>query len=97
VRATRTAGPERGSRLPTNWTPSAADVAYCRQRRPDLDPLTVAEGFRDHWTAESGQRASKRDWGAAWRTWVRREHGGPVATRRAHLPGDDELFTGERA
>lgn len=88
---------DRGSRLPSNWTPNAADLAYCRERRPDLDPPTVAEGFRDHWTAESGQKASKRDWGAAWRTWVRKERGGPIQARRTHLPGDDEVFTGGRA
>jgi hypothetical protein len=27
--------------------------------------------FRDHWTAKSGRDAVKRDWQAAWRTWVR--------------------------
>jgi hypothetical protein len=97
VRATRTSPTERGSRLPADWTPSAADVAYCRERRPDLDPPTVAEAFRDHWNAASGQSASKRDWQAAWRTWVRKERGGHIPARRAHLPGDDELFTGGRA
>jgi hypothetical protein len=28
--------------------------------------------FRDHWTAKSGADATKVDWQAAWRNWVRR-------------------------
>jgi hypothetical protein len=28
------------------------------------------EKFRDHWAAASGRNAIKRDWDAAWRTWI---------------------------
>lgn len=91
------AGSDRGHRLPADWSPSADDLAYCEQQRPDLDPRTVAESFRDHWHAESGQRASKRDWAAAWRTWVRRERAsGTHSQRQPALPADD-LFTGDQA
>lgn len=91
------AGSDRGHRLPADWSPSAADLAYCQQQRPDLDPRAVAESFRDHWHAESGQRASKRDWAAAWRTWVRRERGSSAQPQRQPALPADDLFTGNQA
>lgn len=33
----------------------------------------VSEKFRDYWLAKSGQSATKRDWFAVWRNWVREE------------------------
>lgn len=93
-RVAPSAGSDRGHRLPVDWRPSDVDLAYCREHRPELDPLAVAESFRDHWHAESGQRAAKRDWSAAWRTWVRRERASCIhPQRQAALPADD-LFTG---
>lgn len=38
-------------------------------------PLTTYrdhEMFTDHWHAQSGQRAVKRNWVATWRNWMRR-------------------------
>lgn len=38
-------------------------------------PLTTYrdhEMFTDHWRAQTGQRAVKRDWIATWRNWMRR-------------------------
>lgn len=64
---------QSASRLPSDWEPSEANVAYCRKERPDLNPATVAENFRDYWSANAGPTARKLDWDAAWRTWVRRE------------------------
>lgn len=63
----------RATRLPDDWTPSEADIAYCRAKRPDLDPSAVAENFADYWHARAGPAALKRDWPATWRTWVRKE------------------------
>lgn len=61
------------SRLPADWTPSHADIAYCQKQRPDLVIERVAENFRDYWTAKAGAAARKVDWAATWRTWVRNE------------------------
>jgi hypothetical protein len=63
----------RGTRLPTDWKPSPEDVAYCKTERPDLLPSLVAQNFFDYWTAKSGQAATKVDWSATWRSWVRKE------------------------
>lgn len=63
----------RGSRLPADWKPSEADVAYCKTERPDLLPSKVAQNFFDYWTAKAGKDGVKLDWSATWRTWVRKE------------------------
>jgi hypothetical protein len=65
--------PQRGSRLPADWQPSADELAWCMSKRPDLDPDVTAEKFKDYWTAVPGQRGRKVSWTATWRTWVRNE------------------------
>lgn len=61
----------RGARLGRDWKPTPADSAYATDR--GLDPISVAEAFRDYWTAATGQNATKLDWSATWRTWCRKE------------------------
>lgn len=50
--------------------------------------------FRDFWTAKTGQDATKADWQATWRNWVRRA----VESGRAHAkpPATDDIFAGAR-
>lgn len=62
----------RGTRLPVDWRPSAADREFAYAC--GLDPPEVADQFADHWHAEAGTRALKRDWSATWRNWCRRQH-----------------------
>lgn len=62
----------RGTRLPADWQPSAADREFAFAR--GLDPGAVADQFADHWRAETGTRAVKLDWAATWRNWCRRQH-----------------------
>lgn len=64
--------PDEGTRLchdtlPDDWR------AFCRQIRPDLNPDSVFDIFRDHWAAQPGQKGVKANWEATWRNWVRRE------------------------
>ena len=61
------------SRLPQDWVATEAHLAFCRQLRPDLDPPTVADRFRDYWVAVPGAKGRKLDWFATWRNWVRNE------------------------
>jgi hypothetical protein len=60
---------ERGTRLPADWHPAAADTL--RACSEGLDPEEEAGAFRDFWIAEDGPKAIKRDWNAAFRTWCR--------------------------
>jgi len=100
-RAAASSGSGRGSRLPADWAPSEADQAFCRKQRPDLDPQVVAATFRDHWASKTGKDATKQDWPATWRNWVRRERaplaGAMGAPRRKPVLHADEPFTGSYA
>lgn len=61
----------KGSRIPENWRPSPSDCSYCASRIRDKPIDEVVDAFRDYWIADSSSRSVKRDWSAAFRTWVR--------------------------
>lgn len=61
------------SRLSEDWKLPDEYAAWCKENRPDLDPRSVADSFRDYWISVPGSRATKRDWFAVWRNWVRKE------------------------
>lgn len=63
----------RGTRLPAHWTPSEDQIAFCKELRPDLNPVAVGERFKDFWIAQAGSKGVKLDWDATWRNWVRNE------------------------
>jgi hypothetical protein len=67
----------RGSRLPPDWLPSEDLTAWASEKRPDLDLDETIENFKDFWKAATGRNASKLDWDAAFRTWVRGERSRP--------------------
>lgn len=43
--------------------------------------------FRDFWTAKTGADATKADWQATWRNWVRRAV--ETAPPKGRMPADD--------
>ncbi len=58
---------DEGLALPESWR------AYCVERRPDLNPESVFEDFREHWLSAPGQKGVKTDWSLTWQTWVRKQ------------------------
>lgn len=80
----RTSSPsERAHRLPEGWEPDAALVEWVTSTFPDLDWSLHNDIFQDYWRSSSGRTASKLDWAAAWRNWMRREASRPSAYRSA--------------
>jgi hypothetical protein len=64
----------RASRLPEGWNPSV-EAVHAMRDETGLDLATLkAETvkFCDHFAAKSGRDATKVNWEAAWRNWVRR-------------------------
>lgn len=62
----------KGSRLsieslPKDW------CDFCKAERPEIDPQRTFQQFRDYWIAKAGKDASKLDWLATWRWWVRNQ------------------------
>ncbi len=63
----------RASRLPEDWHLTDELEAYALSKGIPRDKIPEeVEGFRDHWNSKSGKDATKLDWEAAWRTWVKR-------------------------
>jgi uncharacterized protein YdaU (DUF1376 family) len=61
-----------GTRLPQDWQPSEADLAFAATQLPPDRIPTERDTFRDYWLARSGPGAVKRDWPATWRNWCRK-------------------------
>lgn len=68
----RAATAPRGARIPSDFKVTPAMVAWAREKCPEVDGRTETERFVDHWTASALPTAVKRDWVAAWRTWMRK-------------------------
>lgn len=67
---TRAERADRGSRLPSDWTPSDEDRAFAEAE--GIDPDREAGSFRDYWASKPGAAGRKSNWSATWRNWVRR-------------------------
>ena len=74
------AAQKRGTRLPTDWALPDDWRAWASSTRPDVDVSLEAAKFCDYWHAKSGRDATKADWLATWRNWIRNAKG---ATRPA--------------
>lgn len=75
----------RATRLPKDWTLPVEWQDWALADQPTwtvLHCVRVADSFRDFWVSKSGANATKLDWEATWRNWVRKE--GPM---RAGQPG----------
>lgn len=68
------AGPpaKRGTRLPADFTVTAEMVAWARQNVPHVDGRLETDRFTDYWISATGRSATKLDWPATWRNWMRR-------------------------
>ncbi len=58
---------KRASRIPPNFWPTPEPEAEA-----GIDYQKELFNFRDYWTAKSGANATKLDWQATWRQWVRK-------------------------
>jgi hypothetical protein len=65
-------GRARGTRLAPDWEPTQADLNFAITSLPEARMRAEIEKFRDYWFSKSGKDATKNDWSATWRNWVRR-------------------------
>lgn len=79
-RETRRAAPAaaRGTRLAADWRLPDEWRAWVKAEFPQVDAGLEAATFADYWHAKTGQDATKADWYATWRNWIR-----TAANRRA--------------
>ena len=76
----------RGTALPADWTLPDDWKAWAVKERPDVDPITAADSFRDFWIAKPGKEGRKADWQATWRNWVRNQR---AQSYRPAVPAGD--------
>jgi len=64
---------KKGSRLSTEWKLPMAWGCWAMDNGMDAETVrSNADVFRDYWVSKSGAAATKNDWEAAWRNWVRK-------------------------
>lgn len=63
----------KGSRLSQDWVIPDEYIKFCQTERPDLDAVLVGNTFKDFWISKSGSGATKLNWFATWRNWVRNQ------------------------
>lgn len=61
----------QATRLPEGWQPTPEAIAWAQREHPHVNLHAETARFKDHWAAESGAKARKVDWTAAWRNWIR--------------------------
>ena len=64
---------KRATRIPEPFMVTGEMRKWAAQEVPGVDVDASTRVFVDYWRAESGSRASKRDWVAAWRNWLRKD------------------------
>lgn len=62
---------KRGCRLPNDWMPDKSVINEMRVERPGVDLQAEHRKFVDYWKAKTGQGATKLDWDATFRNWIR--------------------------
>lgn len=65
---------DRGTRLPDNFIMPNEWVNTAKELRPELPEQEInlaKDKFIDYWHAATGAKATKRDWLATWRNWIR--------------------------
>jgi hypothetical protein len=62
---------KRATRIPEPFIVTADMRAWAAEETPGLKVDAVTKKFVDYWRAKSGKDATKRDWVATWRNWLR--------------------------
>lgn len=108
--ARRTATTSRGTRLPEDWEPGQALIAWHHSHEisgvkltslVDLDTELLT--FRNYWLSKTGKDATKRDWDRTFQNWLieaarraqqRYQRGTLRASPRPALPTETDLTAG---
>jgi hypothetical protein len=70
---------KRGTRLKPDWRPTQTTIDAIKAECPNTDLHTEHRKFVDYWTAKTGKDATKLDWEATWRNWMRNARPSPTA------------------
>lgn len=82
---------ERATRIPDDFTVTADMVTWANEHTPTVDGRYETAKFVDFWRSKSGRDATKQDWIATWRNWMRKAAEQPRAAPRG---GTDQRVQG---
>ena len=70
---------KRGTRLPDDWFLPKAWGEWALSEGYAAEAIRrEAENFRDYWHSKAGPTATKLDWEATWRIWIRKSPKGQI-------------------
>ena len=72
---------KRGTRIPEPFMLTTAMREWAATEVPTVDVDGSTRRFVDYWRAETGAKATKLDWVATWRNWLRRDADNRKPTR----------------
>lgn len=86
----------RGTRIPDDFAVTPAMVTWAQAECPDVDGRRATASFVDYWHAKPGKDATKLDWVATWRNWLRKDQAAadrtqPRATSGYHSQTDANI------
>ena len=84
---------KNGTRLSADWTLPKEWADWAKQERPDLNAQSVGDQFKDFWISKAGAGATKLNWQATWRNWVRAQNApriNPADAIRTTVPSTTE-------
>jgi len=64
----------KGERLPEEFQPDEKSWKIMAEHFPQIDLKLETHAFRDYWQSATGANATKKDWDAAWRNWIRNSY-----------------------
>lgn len=76
---------DAGDPVPPEWLAEANQIRTKANLSP-VDPALEAARFVDFWAAKSGKDATKADWHATWRNWIRNSRGGAAQNGSGRIP-----------
>lgn len=84
----------RATRIPDDFQVTPEMVEWARANTPGVDGRRETEKFIDHWRAKPGTAATKVDWVATWRNWMRKsqEDLGPSRAPRFRVVGNGSPY-----
>ena len=83
---------KRGTRLPDAWAPSVELRQQMADQCPTVDQHAEYLKFCDFWRAKTGKDATKLDWDATYRNWMRRAAEQQPRGRPGRQQATDDLF-----
>lgn len=81
---------ERATRIPDDFAANGVTpemVAWAREHTPHVNGGYETQKFVDYWHGKSGRDATKTDWPATWRNWMRREQEKVASRQRGPATG----------